>query len=609
MGSYSASWFAARVARHPEPDLVVMQGQGSDRSFLTCQLGPLTVRIRRSCSSLVAVNGEVGVTVLLHGEIYEPSGVRTAEGLLEAYLRQGPRVARSLNGSFALLILDSRLGGLLAITDRVNSHKVFLSEDDGGWWLSTSLYRHSVEGRRLDPAGVASVLACGAAHGGLTPFEGIRVLERASVHSFTQRGHGFESYWDFESRAQSASVRESDLREGLADVLRSSVERRIPAGQGKVFVSLSGGYDSRSIAGFLSETVDDPERLRTFTYHHGPEVGDTDFGTASLAAASLGVHHQRVEGYKGDLPSVLEANSSFGQGMANFCTEADAWQSLGPLMAESDENLLFAGDRFPVASPRSEAGTGLLAQANVFPVSTIEWFLKGLGSSSASALRNGWRTAYEGLLAKIPSDQSVSDSLHRVKLENTTDTLMLWRECFQMPYVRVANPYLDNNVLDFMIRIPAQLRKTLYQDAITGALPNLFRAPAVDGGWNPPDWPRELRHHAPSIRDAVMSTPSRLDELVEPDVILHLLKATSGVSATGSDEAVATLRSLTKRLTLVRQIVRAVKPRVRRPVPLRRARHQVLLDLLTLRGFLSESWVSPQNVETSTMRRCDVRDT
>ncbi|NOY57181.1 MAG: hypothetical protein GXP34_14525 [Actinobacteria bacterium] len=582
-----ASWFAARVARHPESDPVDTPGKGPDVSDLGCRLGLLWVRIRRSYSSLVA--SEAGVTVLLHGEVYGPSGARTAEGLLEAYLRYGPSVARSLNGSFALLVLDNRLGGLLVITDRVNSHKVFLSEDDGGWWLSTSLYRHPGERRRLDPAGIASVLACGAAHGGLTPFEGVRVLEPAAVHSFTERGHRSESYWDYESVAQSGSVRESDLRGGLADALRSSVERRIPSGQGKLFVSLSGGYDSRSIAGFLSEAIDDRERLQIFTYHHGPQVGDTDFGTASGTAISLGVHHQRMEGYKGDLPSVLEANSSFGQGMANFCTEIGVWQSLGPSMAESDENLLFVGDRFPLASPRSEDGAALLAQADVFPVSTIEWLLKGLGSSSASALGNGWRAAYEGLLAKIPSGQDVFDSLHRVKLEHRTDTIMLWRECFQTPYVRVANPYFDNEVLDFMSQVPARSRKRLYRDAITAALPSLFREPTVDGGWNPPDWPRELRHHAASIRNAVVSVPSRLDELIPPDVILRLLKATSGVSATGSDEAVATLRSLTKRLTLVRQMVRAVKPRVRRSVPIRRSRHQVLLDLLTLRGFLSET--------------------
>ena len=589
MSSHQPSWFVARLARSPEPEPVIEPGRESGESHISGQLGSLRVLVSASRSSRVATNEELGVTVVLHGEVFDPSHARDAVGLLDSYLQFGPRVAQSLNGSFALLILDSRLRGLLAVTDRVNSRKLFMSEDDHGWWFSTSLYRHPRDGARLDPAGIASVLACGTAHGGLTPFAGIGVLERAAVHSFTERGRNSDSYWDYEFGEESEPVREPDLRGDLVNVLRSSVKRRLPAGQGEVFVSLSGGYDSKSIAGFIAGAIDDRTRIRTFTYHHGPEVGDTDSGTATLAAATLALHHQRVEGYRGDLPSVLHANSSFGQGMANFCTEIDAWQSLGPVMAESDQNVLFVGDRFDVEPPRSDTSAALLAQADVFPISTIEWLLKGLDSSSATVLREGWQAAYEALAARIPSEQDAFDRLHFIALDNyISDTLMLWRESFQMPYVRVAIPYLDNEVLDFMSRVPGPVRMDTYRDAVAEAFPGLFRVPAVDGGWNAPDWPRELRRHSSSIRHMVLSVPSRLDELVPPDVILHLLETASGVSATGSDEMTATFKSLTKRSTLVRKLVRAVKPRVKRSVPIRRSRHRVLLDLLTLRGFLSD---------------------
>ena len=589
MGAYLPSWFVARLARVPEPDPGRETGQESGASHLTYQLGSLSGWVRNSHSSRIAANREVGVTVLLHGEIYGPSRACDAKGLLTSYLRSGPQVAQSLNGSYALLILDSRLEGPLVITDRVNSHKVFVSEDSGGWWLSTSLYRHPREGRRLDPAGIASVLSCGVAHSGLTPFDGVRALQGATVHGFTERGQSSERYWNYEFRKEYEPVRGPDLKGDLAGVLQRGVERRLPTGRGKVFVSLSGGYDSMSIASFLAGAIDDRERLQTFTYHRGSELGDTDFGTAALAATRLGLPHQRVEGYRGDLLSVLEANSSLGQGMANFCTEVDAWQRLGPVMAKSDENVLFVGDRFFLDPPRGSAGEVLLAQADVFPVSTIDWLLEGPDPSSASALRDGWQATYDGLLARIPSEQSAFDSLHRVGFDHyISDTLMLWRESFQMPYVRVAMPYLDNEVLDFMLGVPAQLRKTLYREAVSKTFPSLFGVPPARGGWNAPDWPRELRRHMPAVYDTVVSRASQLDDLVAPDVILSLLSAASGVPAAGSDEMAAGLRSLAKRSTPVRRIVRAVKPRVQRPVPMRRSRPRVLLDLLTLRGFLSD---------------------
>jgi hypothetical protein len=85
--------------------------------------------------------------------------------------------------------------------------------------------------------------------------------------------------------------------------------------------------------------------------------------------------------------------------------------------------------------------------------------------------------------------------------------------------------FLGNAVVDRMLSLPIELRemKVLCRQALAEEFPGLFAIPTSAGGWNAPDWAREIRDHAGAIRE-LLDSPSRLDELIPPEAIVRLLE-------------------------------------------------------------------------------------
>lgn len=524
-------------------------------------LGGVKVALFTGGSTQLATDHETATTTLLHGNLYDVPNSNQARYALDQYLRHGETACSDLNGSFALVVIDQYGENVRVVTDRLNSRKVFVEKRGQVFRLSTSLYRHPLKDPALDPAGIGSVLACGVAHNGLTPFQGVKALERASIHSFDRRGKRSKEYWSYQFNGDNAQTPKEDLRRHMTAVLRDSVRRRLDAAKGAVFLSMSGGHDSKSIAGFLREMVDDPARLTAITYHHGPRVGDTDASAAEQAAQLLDLDHVVLPAYHGDMLSLIAVNGLHGQGMAHFCEEGDVWEGLASLPAIDSSSALFVGDMFwnrPArrAEPSPE---GTLALVDVFPPSVIDSFVKRLGSGGR-AIQEGWDASFKNLAAKVDRDLDPRDAQEVMYLDQrVTNTLMLWRECFQMPYIQVMNPYLDNEVLDFVRTLPVDLRdgKTLYKDALAEAFPKLFRFPAARGGWNAPDWSKEMLKSQTLITHWVETHPSMLDDLVPPEAILSLFE--QGSMSSKPDSALRIAKSVVKRSAMLRRTVRRLK--------------------------------------------------
>lgn len=583
MKDYSASWFVARLGpMGGPPSSYTPTGRIGIWDSPTQRL-----EVWASSPDLWAADPQIGVAVFLHGDLYgsdsHPGAVR------DAYLSEGEGLFEALNGSFAVLIADRRQDLLYVATDRFNSRKVFVSEENGERWFSTTLTRHPTSRRELSPAGIGSLLSNGVAHADLTPFAGVRKLKPASFYTYSGSHEKVEQYWRFNGSGGDHRQEPAEARQHLIKLMRSSVARRLGE-SGEVFVSFSGGYDSRAVAGFLGEIIVDPGRVRLLTYHHGPPVGDTDAGAAAAAAAQLGFRHQLMEAYRGDLVATIEANSVAGQGIANFCMEVDAWQTIGPTMSANDENVLFVAE-IPGMGPTPKGSTpeSVLASVSLFPISTIDYFVSQLDPDAGESLRRGWGETFARLLQLASSHRDPRIGQDHLYLDQRlSNTLMLWRECFQMPYVRVANPFLDNDVVDVMLGLPVEYRsqKLLYREALSETFPDLFSIPVSPGGWGAPDWAKEIRSNVGQIRDLLRS-PSRLDELIPPSAIIRLLESGLAAPAAKRDDVVAGLKTMVRNSAPLRRLVRTVKPRVKPPVPRRRSWERLMLDLLSLRGFLA----------------------
>jgi len=261
-GNHSLSRTDFREVAQAEPDL-------------SLETNRFTVHLSKSSSTQVACSHDGQVTLLLHGEIYAGAITNPANYLLERYLDEGLKIAKDVNGSFAILLVDKRTDQVALITDRLNYREVFTSKYKGSRWLSTPLtyHLHPVDDLKLDPVGIAFYLTNRKIPNDRTLFAGIRALERACVHTLTEDGFKVKKYWSYELNDSRAGIDEKTLQANLSDLLIEGVRKRV-ADDPKVFLSLSAGYDSTTILGLLHK-LQVPE-VECFSYANGDPEPNSD---------------------------------------------------------------------------------------------------------------------------------------------------------------------------------------------------------------------------------------------------------------------------------------------------------------------------------------------
>lgn len=531
------------------------------------------------------------VTLVLCGQVHQAGFGSDAQPVLNLYIDAGLSAVTALEGSFLVVVIDRRTEKVLVFTDRFNSRKAYSGDIDSARWVATSLRLLPTESLQLDPTGIGSYLSSDGTHDGLTPYVGVEMLRQASVYVVEPGSIASDLYWECPYEPQTGVVSTLDLANEMAGLMRTAVKNKVVAlNPSRVFLSLSGGVDSRGLLGLLVEALG-PEKVTAISYYNCEQVGDMDLPYAQKAAAVAGVEHRTINGFDGDLISLLRLNAELGEGVAHFCDDAQIWRSLRPEFFENAGAVLVAGDRQwhwnPAARPSAFAA---LQYCSVMPPEVLNGLYPLLPAAAAAAMRDGWRARYEGIAAGLVQAKSWQHTMMRAYHEQRVqDTLMLWRERFCGESTQVSLPFLDRGVLEFVGRLPIELNNLefglLHKRAIKAAFPPLFSDGVADGGWNMPNWGDHIPRHGAALAGLVLDGASRLDDLIPPDVVLGLLAdvISSGSGLESTEGAMWFLKKQIRRAPIVRDAFRRAKLRKRleRPRPVRKSR--MLRSLLTLR--------------------------
>jgi hypothetical protein len=504
------------------------------------------------------------VVVVLHGELYPDSSLAAPERCLEAYMRMGAGFVASLHGSYALAVADKRSGRVFLATDPVNTRKLFVGEDQGILWISTmhALHLHPCSGKP-DLAGIAHCLVNGVPLNGRTPFDGVRVLERASIHDIGASGVKSKPYWSYESRPAHGVTRQS-LKHALRDTLIAAVERQLPSA-GEVCLSLSGGYDSTAILGAFGRLG--MAQVRCFTYRKPTESDNrSDVSVARKMAAIAGYAHTEIEAYRDDVATVIGENVRWGHGLTRLVVETDAWRTLRGLLPADERVTLWVADVcFGMSPPRTLHDTADVLNSLAFADWSSLGPLRRLFPESVSSLfEDALSEDLESMLGRsraIRDPYVLRDYLY---MDQRLPRLLSWREAFAEPCGEVRNPLIDREVLELRQQLPSHLAlgKRLYKDTVTELFPQLFAIDrAVAGPWFAEQWCRDVvRAQSDHLERMIRANSSPLDPYLPPEALLRVIRSEAG-SAGARRRVTSNLRLQRGRIrSRLRKIGRASPP-------------------------------------------------
>lgn len=257
-------------------------------------------------------HAQTGEVLLLDGAVHNAAELARASlppelrelgvpALCAELLRKDPAVTvRELGGSYSLVYYDPRRGVLQLISDRLGSRPLYYQLRDGVLYFASELKAVlAARGGRaeLDEQGVFQLAAFGHQLGARTLLRDVSVLPPGSVLTASPSGVEISRYWRPRYRPQR---RGGDLSYRLAHAVVEATRRRAVGQRAPLGIFLSGGLDSRFIAGALAAVSPGP--VSAFTFGRD-DSRDVVFGRQ--LAELLGFSHHAFGYHSRDLaPSV-----------------------------------------------------------------------------------------------------------------------------------------------------------------------------------------------------------------------------------------------------------------------------------------------------------------
>lgn len=205
--------------------------------------------------------------------------------LLTDYLEKGERVFSGLDGQFVLVLHDKYKDVTLVLSDPFGMIPVYYGKKGSQFLISTSALAiaKALQSKPSD-FGVRSFILYGETFGD-TLWQDIRLLPPATIYHLEHNDIRFSSYWSFQVDATIAGLNEDQsvdcMIEGLSKSMRNCLD-----GEEKIWISLTGGLDSRTLAA-LADYCQIPFK----TYCHGP-IDSRDVKIAEKISHQIGWEYE-----------------------------------------------------------------------------------------------------------------------------------------------------------------------------------------------------------------------------------------------------------------------------------------------------------------------------
>ncbi len=426
------------------------------------------------------------------GSIYESWAAgsdRIAEQLLERFISGGWKQIADLNGEYLIVVWDRAEEKLSIVNDRLGLRKLNYWQGNGTFAFATELKSLAVlEGVSLetDEHALAELLTMGHLQDNRTLLRDIALFPPASYLTWQNGTLNIHQYWDYVYKEDAKLRNHQTAVEEYFQHTWNAVERRLE-GIKKVGLFLSGGLDSRTLAGFIRKMRPHDEFF-TWTAGHGHDH-DTRYAEKIAKAVkskhvSLNISESFLNLYGPEYSWVLDGVVST-HGSHRKCLIDEAVGKVDLVM------LGYMGDTVSGGKPLDHvyqftdiediSQNGYASYAVGFDQELMKKVFK------PKIYEQNWELAYESFRKSVnkakvefPGDRVVyAELLQRQRLYNPPAQMDL--QTIDLPW---STPFADKDFIDFALRLPwgERLHKEAYIGMLCKHFPELARIPRSGDG-------------------------------------------------------------------------------------------------------------------------------
>jgi asparagine synthase (glutamine-hydrolysing) len=414
------------------------------------------------------------LTLAMEGEIFNSAELRRelqgsgcahqlgndAELVLRLFELYGEGFADKVNGFFVAAIWDSLDHSATFVNDRLGMHYLYYSLRNDRMIFAPemkALLCDPTIRKEMNPAAVADFFSFGFVMGDKCFIGDIKLMPPGSIMRYQGGKLLLHTYWNFPFKEDYPKRSTKEYIEELHQVLERAVERQ--TGQTpRCGLALSGGLDSRLIAGYMGKRV---SPLSTFTFGDPPEIDEVRF--AERVARIIGSRHHHITYSLDDFAGAFPKTAWLMEGLINTSEYYYLAREIGKHV-----DVAFCGHGGDTLSGRNidkavlKAGTREAIKQIIFR----KYIRRVLPANNPQDLfshryyrlvkgraQEDFDLTFSGIQAEIPANVVLHHDMKVATWRQFTRVLDLPRL-----YVRYRYPFFDYDVLDFFLGLPPRMR-------------------------------------------------------------------------------------------------------------------------------------------------------
>ena len=447
-----------------------------------------------------------------------------AQTLLVGFQERGPAILDALRGRFALALVSDRDEQALVATDRLGVCPLYYSFDDGTLVFGSNADAVLAGRNRtpeIDLQQIFNYLYLHVVPSPGTVYQGLAKLEPGQYLWLNRRELRADAYWKIRYTREQERLSVSELKQEFLDLLRASVRQELNGKRVGAF--LSGGTDSSTISGLLTELAGEP----ALTYSIGfGAAGYDEMEYARIASRHFGTRHRAYyvtpEDVAAAIPKIAGIHSEpFGNASAvpaYYCAKLAREDGVEKLLAGDGGDELFGGnaryaeqylyslyERVPLGlrecllEPLAFRFPG---GKHLWPVRKLRGYIRNakypmpdrieiynelewlgyenllesgfLAEVNTEAPRRHLRAVDSSAQAETPLNRMLALDLKLTLADN--DLPKVTRSC-ELAGVDVGFPLLNDNLIEFAARLPVRLKlkgvrlRYFFKEALRDFLP------------------------------------------------------------------------------------------------------------------------------------------